>query len=113
MVPPPNTGSNITPFYNGLNGPSTTPAFAVSGATTTSALDTYTQQAIGTAPTGEKVFAGSREDSFFADAPGIFDLLDARILVSLRSSETRRFGPRGGGLSFWFWFKRQRVRTAR
>jgi hypothetical protein len=26
------------------------------------------------------VFAGSREDSFFADAPGIFDLLDPRIL---------------------------------
>jgi hypothetical protein len=79
-VPPPNTGSNITPFYNGLNAPSTTPAFAVSGATTVAALDTYTRQTIGTAPTGEMVFAGSREDSFFADAPGIFDLLDARIL---------------------------------
>jgi hypothetical protein len=79
-VPPPNTGSRITPFYNGLTASSTTPAFAVSGATTTGALDTYTQQAIGMATTGEKVFAGSREDSFFADAPGIFDLLDARIL---------------------------------
>jgi hypothetical protein len=79
-VPPPNTGSNITPFYNGLSAPSTTPAFAVSGATTVAALDTYTRQTIGTAPTGEMVFAGSREDSFFADAPGIFDLLDARIL---------------------------------
>jgi len=80
IVPPPNTGSNITPFYNGLTAPSTTPAAAVSGATSTAALDTYTQQAIGTASTGELVFAGSREDSFFADAPGIFDLIDARIL---------------------------------
>jgi hypothetical protein len=79
-VPPPNTGSRITPFYNGLSASSETPAFAVSGATTTAALDTYTRQTIFTAPTGEKVFAGSREDSFFADAPAIFDLLDERIL---------------------------------
>ena len=79
-VPPPNTGSRITPFYNGLSASSNTPAYAVSGATTTGALDTYTQQTIFTAPTGELVWAGSREDSFFADTPGIFDLLDSRIL---------------------------------
>ncbi|MBV9155176.1 MAG: DUF4331 domain-containing protein, partial [Acidobacteriaceae bacterium] len=79
-VPPPNTGSRITPFYNGLTSSSETPALAVSGAMTTAALDTYTQQSIFTASTGEMVFAGSREDSFFADAPAIFDLLDARIL---------------------------------
>ena len=80
VVPPPNTGSLITPFYNGLSSPSNTTAAAVSGATSTQALDTYTQQSIFTAGTGEKVFAGSREDSFFADAPGIFDLLNSRIL---------------------------------
>jgi len=80
LVPPPNTGSRITPFYNGLSASSNTTASAVSGATTTAALDTYTQQTIFTATTGEKVFAGSREDSFFADAPGIFDLLNSRIL---------------------------------
>ena len=79
-VSPPNTGSLITPFYNGLSAASNTPAFAVSGATTTAALDAYTKQTIFTAPTGEMVFAGSREDSFFADAPGIFDLLNSRIL---------------------------------
>jgi uncharacterized protein DUF4331 len=75
IVPPPNTGSRITPAYN-----SPTTGFAVSGATSPSALDSYTKQAIFTAPTGELVFAGSREDSFFADAPGIFDLLNPRIL---------------------------------
>jgi hypothetical protein len=80
MIPPPNTGSRITPFYNGLSASSNTPAAAVSGATTTAGLDTYTQQTIYTAPTGEMIWAGSREDSFFADAPGIFDLLDNRIL---------------------------------
>jgi hypothetical protein len=74
LVPPPNTGLRTTPSYNGVSG------FAVSGATTMAGLDSYTKQAIFTAPTGELVFAGSREDSFFADAPGIFDLLDPRIL---------------------------------
>jgi hypothetical protein len=74
-VPPPNTGLRVTPDYN---NPST--GFAVSGATTSAGLDTYTQETVYTASTGELVFAGSREDSFFADAPGIFDLLDPRIL---------------------------------
>ena len=74
-VPPPNTGLRITPAYN---NPST--GFAVSGATTFAGLDALTAQSVYTAPTGERVFAGSREDSFFADAPGIFDLLDPRIL---------------------------------
>jgi hypothetical protein len=74
-VPPPNTGLRVTPHYNNAST-----GFAVSGATTSAALDTYTRESVFTAPTGELVFAGSREDSFFADAPGIFDLLDPRIL---------------------------------
>ena len=74
MAPPPNTGKNTTPFYNNAAG------FAVSGATTNAGLDKYTKQTVYTTSTGELVFAGSREDSFFADTPGIFDLLDARIL---------------------------------
>ncbi len=74
LVPPPNTGARITPAYNGPKG------FAVSGATTLAGLDALTQGGIFTSSTGEKVFAGSREDSFFADAPGIFDLLNPRIL---------------------------------
>ncbi len=74
LVPPPNTGNRITPFYNNAN------AVAVSGATTAAALDKYTSEAIYTAPSGEKVFAGSRDDPFYADAPGIFDLLNPRIL---------------------------------
>ncbi len=73
-VPPPNTGLRITPAYNDPSGR------AVSGATTFAGLDTYTQETVHTTESGEIVFAGSREDSFFADAPGIFDLLDPRIL---------------------------------
>ena len=39
-------------------------------------------------PTGEAVFAGSREDGFFCDIPGIFDLLDPRILGPDGSGQT-------------------------
>jgi hypothetical protein len=63
-----------TPDYNDTMGK------AISGATTFSQLDTYTQQTIYDLPSGEAVFAGPREDGFFADIPGIFDLLDIRIL---------------------------------
>src|SRR5579862_6379667 len=74
MVPPPNSGARITPAYNSPSG------FAISGATTTASLDDLTRQTVYTTRNGITVFAGSREDSFFADAPGIFDLLDPRIV---------------------------------
>lgn len=75
LTPPPNVGKRTTPDYN---DPMT--GFAVSGATTFADLDTYTQQTIHELSTGETVFAGPREDGFYCDIPGIFDLLDPRIL---------------------------------
>jgi Domain of unknown function (DUF4331) len=72
-VPPPNVGNRVTPLYNDANGR------AISGATSPANLDSYTAQAVHNA-SGVTVFAGPREDSFFADAPGIFDLLNPRIL---------------------------------
>ncbi|MBI4719450.1 MAG: DUF4331 domain-containing protein [Planctomycetes bacterium] len=74
LVAPPNVGKNTTPFYNDADGR------AVSGAATFDALDRYTKEAVYDLPGGESVFCGSRDDSFFSDIPGIFDLLDARIL---------------------------------
>lgn len=74
MVAPPNVGGNTTPLYNDETGT------AVSGAQTHGELDAYTQQAIYNGMGGETFFAGPRDDSFFADTPGIFDLLDIRIL---------------------------------
>jgi hypothetical protein len=53
---------------------------AISGATSRENLDPYTAQTVYDLADGFTVFAGSREDGFFADAPGIFDLLDGRIL---------------------------------
>jgi hypothetical protein len=73
-VPPPNTGRNTTPFYNdGFGRPLT-------GAASFAQLDRYTQQTIYPLAGGDVAFAGSRDDSFFADPPAIFDLLDSRIL---------------------------------
>ncbi len=74
LVPPPNVGMRTTPKYNDADG------VAVSGATTFAGLDTYTHETVYSLPTGESVWSGSRDDSFFADTAGIFDLLSPRIL---------------------------------
>ncbi|HEX9707880.1 MAG TPA: DUF4331 domain-containing protein [Steroidobacteraceae bacterium] len=74
LVPPPNVGANVTPSYNDANGK------AVTGALTLGDLDEYTRSTIHGLPSGETVWAGPRDDSFFSDIPGIFDLLNVRIL---------------------------------
>jgi len=74
LTPPPNVGARTTPAYNDASGK------AVSGAISFAALDKYTRQTVFGLASGEAVFAGPREDGFFADTPGIFDLLDPRIL---------------------------------
>jgi uncharacterized protein DUF4331 len=75
LTPPPNVGARTTPAYNNPDGR------AISGATSFAALDRYTKQTVFGLASGEAVFAGPREDGFFADTPGIFDLLDPRILA--------------------------------
>src|SRR5687767_6259100 len=75
LTPPPNVGNRVTPAYN-----DPTTGQAVSGATTISGLDVYTNSTIHDLSSGEVVWAGHRDDSFYSDIPGIFDLLNARIL---------------------------------
>jgi hypothetical protein len=75
LTPPPNVGRRTTPFYN-----DPTTGKAISGATDFSTLDKYTRQTLYSPSSGEALFAGPREDGFYADTPGIFDLLDPRIL---------------------------------
>lgn len=89
---PPNPGKNATPKYNDANG------VPVSGATTEGGLDAYTAQAVYGLGTGETVFSGQREDSFFADTPGIFDLLDSRILNNGSDQNAPGFGQQGHGV---------------
>ena len=62
IVPPPNIGSKSITSAAGLNVPRY--------------FDLY-RQAITTASTGERVFAGPVDDPFFVDLGGIFDLGDA------------------------------------
>lgn len=73
-VAPPNVGLRTTPAYNDSNGR------AVSGAANFAALDSLTKQAVVTLDNGIAVWAGPREDGFYADTPGIFDFLDPRII---------------------------------
>ena len=77
IVPPPNVGNRVTPSYNNSNG------MPISGATSRAALDPYTNQATYDVTTGGTIytfFAGPREDGFYSDIPGIFDLLNPRIV---------------------------------
>ncbi|MBC7534157.1 MAG: DUF4331 family protein [Ferruginibacter sp.] len=62
VVPPPNIGPRSISSPVGLNAPD---------------YNTLMTQAVKTANTGEKVFAGPVDDPFFVDLGGIFDLGDA------------------------------------
>ncbi|MBC8102609.1 MAG: DUF4331 domain-containing protein [Cytophagales bacterium] len=108
LVPPYNSGPGATPFYNDVTGTiASNPNFgrAISGATTRAALDKYTLQttydlpAAGGGTGGTTVFCGVREDGFYADTPGIFDLLNRRILDNVTTSGApTSFGQQGGGV---------------
>jgi hypothetical protein len=70
LVPPNNQGL-LTPYYNqGNHGDNP----AREGVATNAALERYTRQAIVTNAAGYEVFAGQRDDGFYADIHSIFDL---------------------------------------
>ncbi|MEW8629497.1 MAG: DUF4331 domain-containing protein [Candidatus Thiodiazotropha sp.] len=91
LIAPPNVGGNTTPAYNDSNGR------AVSGATEFAQLDPYTRQTVYGLESGEVVYAGPREDGFYADTPAIFDLLDTRILDN-NGNLGDGLGQDGGGV---------------
>jgi hypothetical protein len=92
-VPPPNVGRRTTPAYN-----DSSTGKAISGAITLGDLDSLTRQGIHDLSSGEAVWAGPREDGFYADTPGIFDFLDPRIIEDKDSnSSTGGLGQDGGG----------------
>lgn len=91
-VPPPNVGLRVTPSYNdSITGK------AISGAADFPSLDTLTRQGVMTLDSGEAVWAGPREDGFYADTPGLFDLLDGRILDN-DGDLSDGLGQDGGGV---------------
>ena len=92
LTPPPNVGPRTTPYYNDL-----VTGRAISGATNFASLDRYTRQTLYSLPTGEAVFAGPREDGFFADTSATADLLDTRILDN-DGNFADGLGQDGGGV---------------
>ncbi|MDP0491919.1 MAG: DUF4331 domain-containing protein [Verrucomicrobiota bacterium JB023] len=91
LVPPPNVGALTTPGYNDEDGN------AVSGATDFDSLDPLTAEAISPLDSGVVVWAGPREDGFYADTPGIFDFLNPRI-VDNDGDMSDGLGQDGGGV---------------
>jgi len=74
-VVPPNNQGLVTPKYN-RNNDGESPV--KDGVATAAELDTYTQQAVLTTAGGYQVFAGQRDDGFYADIQAIFDVLNLR-----------------------------------
>jgi hypothetical protein len=72
-VVPPNNQGKATPFYekgNSGNMP------AREGVSSHPALDRYTRSTVFDLSDGSRVFAGQRDDGFYADIHGVFDFLD-------------------------------------
>ncbi len=118
MVPPPNVGPRTTPFYNDVSG-SNDPTmnnfnanfgFARSGFSSRGTLDRYTAQtvydlaALTGQTAGVTTFCGPRDDGFYSDIPGIFDLLDSRIVspspatIMTAAGTLPALGQQGGGV---------------
>ncbi|MGI8906624.1 MAG: DUF4331 domain-containing protein [Candidatus Sumerlaeaceae bacterium] len=70
MVPPVNVGPKTTPKYY------VTSQTLVQGATAELELDDYTRNSLFTTADGARVFAGQRDDGFYGDTAGIFDLVN-------------------------------------
>ncbi|HKP57658.1 MAG TPA: DUF4331 domain-containing protein [Polyangiales bacterium] len=74
-IVPPNNQGNVTPFYNqGDNGEMP----AKPGVATAAQLDRYTMQTLFNIGRGHRVFAGQRDDGFYADIQAVFDGLKFR-----------------------------------
>ena len=74
FIVPPNNQGNATPEYNTMSGEGP----AKDGVASASQLDKYTQQGIAGLKHGYRVFAGQRDDGFYADIQATFDLLKLR-----------------------------------
>ena len=92
IVPPNNQGS-ATPKYNqGDNGENP----AKEGVSNEAGLDDYTRQSIAELKHGHRAFAGQRDDGFYADIQGVFDLLRLESPVLGLTSPNKPFDSQGG-----------------
>lgn len=71
-APPVNVGPRTTPNYYGQGGA------RLQGAVDFMGLPSYVRETTYNLTDGTRVFAGQREDGFYADTPGIFDFIGVR-----------------------------------
>lgn len=71
-VPPVNVGPRTTPGYYDAQGN------RLQGAAANNDLPVYVKETVYTLTDGTKIWAGQREDGFYADTPAIFDFLGVR-----------------------------------
>jgi Domain of unknown function (DUF4331) len=87
LTVPPNNEGDATPFYNQGNDGNNP---AQEGVTNSASLDPYTTEAIHLLTNGSsvyEVFAGQRDDGFYADVLAVFDLLQLRPPASAHDSQ--------------------------
>lgn len=90
---PPNNQGVATPRYN-VSDNGEMPARP--GVGSEAALDAYTGETIYELKRGHRVFAGQRDDGFYADIQGVFDLLQLKSPVLGLDSPNKPFDSQGG-----------------
>lgn len=92
---PPNNQGIATPRYN-VDDNGENPARP--GVDSPTDLDAYTRQTIYDLRRGHRVFAGQRDDGFYADIQGVFDLLQLQIpTLGVRTGDPNKpFDSQGG-----------------
>ncbi len=90
---PPNNQGVATPLYN-IDNNGENPARP--GVSNEADLDVYTRQTIYDLKGGHRVFAGQRDDGFYADIQGVFDLLQLESPLLGLDSPNKPFDSQGG-----------------
>lgn len=93
LLVPPNNQGFVTPKYNIDNDGNNT---ARPGVDQDYALDDYTRQTVYDVKWGHRVFAGQRDDGFYADIQGIFDFLQIESPTLGLDEPTKPFDSQGG-----------------
>ena len=93
LLVPPNNQGIATPKYNLDNNGDNQ---ARPGVDTQTELDDYTKQTVYDLKHGHRVFAGQRDDGFYADIQGVFDLLQIESPTLGIDSPNKPFDSQGG-----------------
>ncbi len=96
-VVPPNNQGIATPKYNQYNDGEKP---AKEGVAREADLDDYTRQSIAELKYGYRAFAGQRDDGFYADIQGVFDLLQLKIpTLGVRNGDPNKPSDSQGGFN--------------